>query len=325
MWAAVLLRRAYSNPGMYLHLLGRYARYGSLPLAWQTLFPYSAVLRPVPRTVGLEFTNACNFRCGYCDGTNPALRRPVGLMAEETLARIARQIRGSGVQKIRVVGAGEPTIHPQFARFLEMLRPAAPVLAVVTNGHVQQPDRIEALARCADLVDVSVASDNPQGFAQNRTGGRLETVLKFLSRLRALRKGRFAPMIHIRIMKRPSDEARIDQIRRFWRDQGEALSEQMLLDYFRRGADLFPVPHDSCHFERCAQLFTMLTIHWNGDAPLCTNSELQFGPGGLVVGNILDDSLTALWRSGTLEAYRDAHRRLNTAAAPNCRGCPIAF
>jgi MoaA/NifB/PqqE/SkfB family radical SAM enzyme len=321
--AALLLGRALRNPGLYLHLLGRYARYGSLPLARRILFPYRSAVGSVPRTVGLEFTNACNLRCYYCDATSALLRRPVGIMARETLQRVAALLAGSGVQKLRIIGAGEPTLHPHFSEFLARLRGTAPVVSVVTNGHA--PAQAGAIARHADLVEISVASDAAAGFARSRTGGNLDTVLEFMERIRAQRRSRWSPLIQARIMQHPSDADRLGQIQAFWRRHADQVSCQPLLDYFGSGRDLFALPPRPAGMERCAQIFSKMTIHWNGDVPMCTNSEYRFGGGGRLLGNVMTHSLEDLWRSPVLEAYRDAHRRCDAAAAPGCAGCQVRY
>jgi len=68
-----------------------------------------------PATVGIELTNVCQLRCPHCDAQHPEIRGKPGYMSAETFARLVEQLRELRVRNVRLIGGGEPLLHPRFA------------------------------------------------------------------------------------------------------------------------------------------------------------------------------------------------------------------
>jgi cyclic pyranopterin phosphate synthase len=108
----------------------------------------------------ISVTDRCNFRCQYCmplEGL-PWLPKAEILRYEE-IAEIVRQLAPLGLKRIRITG-GEPTIRPQLATLVRMLRDIAGVedIALSTNG-VKLPEMSQAL-RDAGLDRVNISADS---------------------------------------------------------------------------------------------------------------------------------------------------------------------
>ena len=108
----------------------------------------------------ISVTDRCNFRCVYC---MPAaglewLPKPQILTYEE-IAEVVRQLAPLGLRRVRITG-GEPTIRPQLATLVRLLRdtPAVEDIALSTNG-VRLPDMAAAL-RSAGLDRVNMSADS---------------------------------------------------------------------------------------------------------------------------------------------------------------------
>ncbi len=111
----------------------------------------------------ISVTDRCNFRCQYCmplEGL-PWLPKAEILRYEE-IADVVRQLAPMGLRRLRITG-GEPTIRPQLATLVRMLRdiPGIEDIALSTNG-VKLPTMSAELAEAGlDRVNISADSLRP--------------------------------------------------------------------------------------------------------------------------------------------------------------------
>lgn len=108
----------------------------------------------------ISVTDRCNFRCQYCmplEGL-PWLPKQDILRYEE-ITDVVRQLAPLGLRRIRITG-GEPTIRPQLASLIRMLRdiPQVEDIALSTNG-VKLP-ALAAELRDAGLDRVNISADS---------------------------------------------------------------------------------------------------------------------------------------------------------------------
>ncbi len=108
----------------------------------------------------ISVTDRCNFRCAYCMPVEglPWLPR-AEILSYEEITDVVQQLAPLGLRRIRLTG-GEPTIRPDLARLIGMLRRVEAVddIALSTNGM-----RLPALAgvlRAAGLDRVNVSVDS---------------------------------------------------------------------------------------------------------------------------------------------------------------------
>lgn len=110
----------------------------------------------------ISVTDRCNFRCQYCmplEGL-PWLPKQEILRYEE-IAEIVRQLAPMGLKRLRITG-GEPTIRPELASLIRMLKGIDGVedIALSTNG-VKLPQMAQELAE-AGLDRVNISADSLQ-------------------------------------------------------------------------------------------------------------------------------------------------------------------
>jgi MoaA/NifB/PqqE/SkfB family radical SAM enzyme len=87
------------------------------------------------KRLSVELTNICNLHCSYCLRDEDALyHTPANFFAPELLDKIERQAREvMGITAVVFTG-GEPTLHPAFARILEVSAANDLKVSFVTNG-----------------------------------------------------------------------------------------------------------------------------------------------------------------------------------------------
>jgi cyclic pyranopterin phosphate synthase len=108
----------------------------------------------------ISVTDRCNFRCRYCMPLEGLPWLPkADILRYEEIAEIVRQLAPLGLKRIRITG-GEPTIRPQLATLIRMLRDIVSVedIALSTNG-VKLPAMAEEL-RAAGLDRVNISADS---------------------------------------------------------------------------------------------------------------------------------------------------------------------
>jgi MoaA/NifB/PqqE/SkfB family radical SAM enzyme len=312
----------YGRKRLELWLASRYLRDGwAAELVRCRTDPTYVPAAPV--TIGIELTNACQLRCPHCDAQHPAIRGKAGYMREDTFVKLRDQLRALRLRNLRLIGGGEPLLHPRFAEWVPQLRGLASLVSVTTNGQRLTPENTRAALEALDVIEVSVASDHAEGFQRSRTGGDFDELLENLERLRVLRRQlRSRTRLHVRVMIRPSELRHVDRLLAFWSRYGDAVSTQRLQDYFGQDGDVF-VRGVVEMYPRCALPFRALGVGWDGEVPLCRTSAFQVGdPQGLRLGNVHDMTLAEIWDSTVIRQYRDAHRERDLDRMPTCRGCP---
>ncbi len=88
-----------------------------------------------PRRISVELTNICNLHCSYCLRDDDALyHTPANFIAPEFLQSLVSQARDVMSITSLIFTGGEPTLHPQFARMLEIAAENELKCSFVTNG-----------------------------------------------------------------------------------------------------------------------------------------------------------------------------------------------
>ncbi|HEU4722834.1 MAG TPA: GTP 3',8-cyclase MoaA [Gemmatimonadaceae bacterium] len=108
----------------------------------------------------ISVTDRCNFRCSYCMPLEGLPWLPKSdILTYEEIGEVVRQLAPLGLRRVRITG-GEPTIRPQLATLVRLLRATATVedIALSTNG-VRLPELARELA-AAGLDRVNMSSDS---------------------------------------------------------------------------------------------------------------------------------------------------------------------
>lgn len=110
----------------------------------------------------ISVTDRCNFRCVYCmpeQGMEWLPKRDI--LSYEEITAIVRELAPLGLRRLRITG-GEPTIRPDLAQLLAMLRAVDGIedIALSTNG-VKLPAMARDL-KAAGLDRVNISADSLQ-------------------------------------------------------------------------------------------------------------------------------------------------------------------
>jgi radical SAM protein with 4Fe4S-binding SPASM domain len=108
---------------------------------------YRAAYIPAPRSVKIEITGRCNFRCGFC-ALRTRKEQPKGDMDFRLFQKITRQMREAGVEEIGAFYLGESTMAPELlvdAVSWCKKELAFPYVFLTTNGSQCTPEIVAML------------------------------------------------------------------------------------------------------------------------------------------------------------------------------------
>lgn len=103
--------------------------------------------------VYVEVTNICNMHCSFCHGHS----RPPRQMTEEEYARVLEQLAGK-TQYIYHHLMGEPLVHPQLPKFIQMACRAGFRPMITTNGTLLDRRGEELLIEGLHKINISLHS-----------------------------------------------------------------------------------------------------------------------------------------------------------------------
>lgn len=268
--------------------------------------------------VYLEITNVCNLNCAFCPGT----RREKRFMGAEEFAYLATRIRPySDYLYFHLMG--EPLLHPELERFLDIAGELGFKVIITTNGTLLSKQG-EKLINSAAVHKVNISL---QSFEAN-DGGTLENYVNQCADF-AAHAAENGKLCVLRLWnKNGMDELNTDILslleRHFpkpWREsrQSLALAPRVWLE----SGEKFDWPEltaqDGGERVFCYGLRDQLGVLVDGTVvPCCLDHE-----GDIALGNLFDNTPDEILSTGRAQKIYDGFSR-RTAAEPLCRRCGYA-
>ncbi len=104
---------------------------------------YRTATPPCPRSVKIELTARCDFKCFFC--ATGAKLRPRADMDWDLLRRLLAELRESGVEEIGLFYLGESFLYKQLPDTIAYARDLGfPYIFLTTNGRLATPERVRA-------------------------------------------------------------------------------------------------------------------------------------------------------------------------------------
>ena len=154
----------------------------------------------------LETTNYCNLSCSFCNR-----EEVIGSLKHMALPNwriLLDKIKHHPVKEAKLMGMGEPFLHPQFDRVTEMFKETFPecFLIVATNcqysinHNSKMRDKFEKSLRYIDLLYLSIDGfeDN---YEQDRAPAKWNRLLKFLDDLQDINRDKCRIVINYVVNK----------------------------------------------------------------------------------------------------------------------------
>ncbi len=124
---------------------------------------------PAPKSVKIELTGKCNFRCGFCS-LRMREEQPTQAMDFGLFKRITKEMMEAGVEEIGVFYLGESLTEPfltiQAVEYLKKVL-GMPYVFLTTNGSLASPRVVDGLMNAGlDSLKFSVNAADAEQFAQ---------------------------------------------------------------------------------------------------------------------------------------------------------------
>jgi radical SAM protein with 4Fe4S-binding SPASM domain len=300
-------------------------------------------LRPLPSTLFIEPTNACNLHCPTCPTGSGKMDRPKRMMRIDEFAAIIDQVRGY-VSRINLWNYGEPFVNPEALDMVRYATAAGMRVRTSTNGEF-----FATAAYCREVVHsglhsliVCLDGADQETLTKFRLGSNLERILQGLRLLMEARAELASPTPRVELqfilmrhnqhqralIKSIAQELGVDVFSEktvgipYNDPQFEALARELLPDdlsltRYRRDAQ-GQLTLDGEVQNRCHWLHRNTVINSDGTVvPCCYDLYSE-----LVMGNVFQESLRAIWKGARYNALREQVER-DRRSIPMCSGCPV--
>jgi len=105
---------------------------------------YSSVVPSAPKSVKIEITGRCNFKCHFC--AHYQRLREVGEMNKDLFKRLVKEMRDEGVEELGVFYLGESFLCSWLPEAIEYAKKECgyPYVFLTTNGSLATPEKVKA-------------------------------------------------------------------------------------------------------------------------------------------------------------------------------------
>ncbi|KKM22973.1 hypothetical protein LCGC14_1619860, partial [marine sediment metagenome] len=105
---------------------------------------YRGFSLPAPKSVKIELTGRCNYKCGFC-ALRMREKQPHGDIDFDLFKRITTEMREAGVEEIGVFFLGESTMSPMLVEAIQWCKSIGfPYVFLTTNGSMATERLVEA-------------------------------------------------------------------------------------------------------------------------------------------------------------------------------------
>lgn len=292
---------------------------------------YRTTCPPAPRSVKIELTGKCNFRCSFC-AHNQRLRS-IGEMKRSFFERIVPEMKAAGVEELGLFYLGESFLCPWLPEAIAFAKQAGfEYVFLTTNGSLASPDKVQACFEAGlDSLKFSLNYADEEQFKQiaQVKGALFDSIAKNVRAAHAVREagghrcGLYGSYIDYDGEQGDRIEHYVDALRPYL-DEVYALplyNQAALVDNDdwkfiqgnrgRAGALRDPLP--------CWSIFTEGHISFDGRlSACCFDHDNRFNMGDLTRMPFMD-----AWNSTAFQQLRAAHLRKDVTGTicENCVAC----
>lgn len=284
------------------------------------IFPGEQRLDDYPPYLQLEPSSICNFRCVFCYQTDMefSARRSgyMGNMKLDLFKTVIDQAEGN-VEFLSFASRGEPLVNKDFSKMLEYCVGKFLNLKVNTNASLLTEEKCHALLSggATTVVFSADAADDPL-YSQLRVNGNLDQVRQNIENFQRIRETQYSsvPMIS-RVSGVMVDESQdMASMKRAW----GGMVDQISFVTYNPWENVYQAPRSRVK-SHCSDLWRRMFVWYDGVVNPCDTDYKS----KLKVGNINDQSLSDIWRSGNYENLRSIHRNRERAQVSPCNRCVV--
>lgn len=264
-----------------------------------------------PVLLDIELTNTCNLRCMMCPTGRGLLPRPKGFMSEEMFRDILSQVyMDTGIRFIRW---GEPLLHPQLLRFVELAKRSNHPVHINTNGMFIDEEFVDRILKLKlDSIKFSFQGIDKESYERTRKGADFGLLLGAIRILCERRGNQPYPYVQIATtVEEGVSETDIDIFKKAVGGFADRVDVGRTRDLFGSGQET--------NFPSCPEMFNKLSINWNGEVVGCCGDW----DNALKVGDLKSQSLAEIWTGDSITEFRKMLVANRHNELPHCRNCRL--
>src|SRR3990172_1553494 len=279
---------------------------------FRTILKHKDTLPKFPYLCDVELTNYCNLKCIFCG--QQGMTRDSGFMSEEVFKKVVDECSQYNTP-IRLIGFGEPFLHPKIIDFCKYVKSKGLPLHITTNGLLIKEHDMKALIDTeVDSIIFSFQGATKEQYEimrQNNQYAKLEANILTLIRLRGDSP---KPFIHISSTMTDESQKEIDNFVNYWirivdtvgtgKTNLSQLSAHQITSFEAIGKleVLKKQEMINKYYRPCTEVYQKLKIDWDGKVACCCGDFDNL----LTVGDITVSSLADIWNnSKELTIFRE--------------------
>lgn len=266
-------------------------------------------LKLLPPVLVLEPTSRCNMTCDMCPQSK---QDTTGDMDTSLALDVVSQVEGY-CEYIQCYFLGEPTVRKDICEFISRIRAKTNAKIEVSTNLIRFKDErfIDEFLQCGvDKILCCVEGFTAESHHQLRRTGDYSASVRSVQKLglRSVALGGRVEIVAKCILNR-SNEPEIAEYENFWNAQVGVNARVTWLNTWAgtmpnvRGYAVKMCPNGDIPRRPCAELWNKLVVRWDGNVVLCCHDWRS----AVVIGNVRDESLMALWSGPVIGAIREKH------------------
>lgn len=269
-----------------------------------------------PLLVDIETSSLCNLTCPMCYTITDEFKEKVcaRLMSEALFYKIINEISGK-VHAVRLSLRGEPTLHPQFVKFIKYAKEnGIKEVSFLTNGSRLTDSYIKELIEAgADWITVSIDGLGDD-YENIRRPLRFKDTYQKIKRFKEIKEEMkvHKPVIKIQGIW-PSIKNNVEEYYNLFEPITDSIAFNPLIDYLDHDEDIIYDENFSC-----PQLYQRIIVSADGKVLMCSNDEENRN----VIGDLNRERLYDIWHGEKMEEIRKTMKQpCGFKGIPVCRKC----
>ncbi len=281
----------------------------------------------LPVQVSVEPTNMCNFKCNFCNQSDPNhfIIRQSGRIDSRDYEVILERIKKecNNVKLISLTLDGEPTLHKDLPAMIKKANQKGFFIRFSSNGHRIDHTFLEKTKDLSYLISIDFSLDK-DGFEKTRgyngSWSIINNNLKEIVHYLHVNKNLYLEIFENSAYYNESDKAvaNLSLLKKYF-------GKMPRLTYGLRTYHKIIDGHTqvSCNgkYYGCLYPWTSLNIAWNGDIVTCCR-DLD---GKYILGNVLQSSIERIWNGGKYLHLREAILKKDLEPIPPCKSCDLPY
>lgn len=245
-----------------------------------------------PICLDIELTNKCNMACAMCPTGNKTAKRATGFMDRKLYHDILSEIVEYKTP-LRFIRWGEPLLHPMIGLFIEEAAERGIITHINTNGILLDDYNTDWMVKVPlTSLKVSFQGVDAIEYSQYRLGGNFYETVEALKLIYKKRGDNMYPFIQV--------GTTVNKIKKHMiKNFTEKMLKKCDSVYVGKTMNLTK-PIKSMHYCSCPEVFTKLSVNWDGTVSACCGDYDNL----MLVGDLRKQSLSDIWHSKDLEEIR---------------------